>query len=51
MFFQRDWLSTTINEFVAALDACIRWYNEARIKISLGGLSPSKHRRSLGIAA
>jgi transposase InsO family protein len=40
MFFQRDWLSTTINEFVAALDAYIRWYNEARIKISLGGLSP-----------
>jgi putative transposase len=51
MFFQRDWLSTTINEFVAALDAYIRWYNEARIKISLGGLSPAKHRRSLGIAA
>ena len=51
MFFQRDWLSTTINEFVAALDAYIRWYNEARIKISLGGLSPARHRRSLGIAA
>jgi putative transposase len=51
MFFQRDWLSTTINEFVAALDAYIRWYNEARIKISLGGLSPAGHRRSLGIAA
>jgi transposase InsO family protein len=29
----------------------IRWYNEARIKISLGGLSPAGHRRSLGIAA
>ena len=51
MFFQRDWLSTTINEFVAALDAYIRWYNETRIKISLGGLSPAEHRRSLGIAA
>ncbi len=51
MFFRRDWLSTTINEFVAALDAYIRWYNEARIKISLGGLSPAGHRRSLGIAA
>ena len=51
MFFQPDWLSTNINEFVAALDTYIRWYNEARIKISIGGLSPAGHRRSLGIAA
>lgn len=51
MFFQRDWLSTTIDEFVAALDAYIHWYNEARIKISLGGLSPVRHRKRLGIAA
>ena len=50
MFFSRDWLRTTIEEFVAALDAYIRWYNETRIKISLGGLSPAAHRRSLGIA-
>jgi hypothetical protein len=27
MFFSRDWLSTTIEEFVAALDAYIHWYN------------------------
>ena len=51
MFFSRDWLSTTIEEFVAALDAYIRWYNDARIKISLGFRSPIEHRRSLGIAA
>lgn len=51
MFFARDWLSTTIEEFVAALDAYIRWYNDARIKSSLGFLSPTEHRRSLGIAA
>ena len=50
MFFARDWLSTTVEEFVAALDAYIRWYNETRIKISLGGLSPAADRRSLGIA-
>ena len=49
MFFTRDWLSTTIDEFIATLDAYIRWYNETRIKISLGGLSPAAHRRSLGI--
>ncbi len=51
MFFSRNWLSTTIDEFVSALDKYIRWYNETRIKISLGGLSPAAHRRSLGIAA
>ena len=51
MFFSRDWFSTTIEEFVSALDNYIRWYNETRIKISLGGLSPAAHRRSLGIAA
>ena len=49
MFFARDWLSTTIDEFIAALDTYIRWYNETRVKISLGGLSPAAHRRSLGI--
>ena len=50
MFFSRNWLSTTIDEFVAALDAYIHWYNEARIKMSLGFRSPTEHRRSLGIA-
>jgi len=32
------------------LDAYIHWYNEARIKMSLGFRSPTEHRRSLGIA-
>ena len=50
MFFSRDWLSTTIEEFVAALDAYVRWYNGVRIKSSLGFLSPIEHRRRLGIA-
>ena len=51
MFFSRDWLSTTIEEFVAAVEPYIRWYNDARIKISLGFHSPVEHRRSLKIAA
>ena len=51
MFFSRDWLSTTTEEFVAAVDAYIRWYNDARIKISLRFRSPVEHRRSLGIAS
>jgi transposase InsO family protein len=36
------------DEFMAAIDAYIRWYNEARIKLSLGARSPIEHRRSLG---
>ena len=51
LFYSRSWLSTTTEEFVAALDSYIRWYNEARIKISLGARSPIEHRRSLGFAA
>ena len=51
MFFARDWLSTTIEEFVAASNAYIRWYNEARIKSSLGFRSPAEYRSSLGLAA
>ncbi len=51
LFYSRDWLSTPIDEFVAALDAYIRWYNESRIKISLGYRSPMEHRRNLAIAA
>ena len=51
MFFSRDWLTTTIEEFVAALDAYIHWYNDVRIKRSLDFRSPAEHRRSLGIAA
>ncbi|MEX0451806.1 IS3 family transposase, partial [Spiribacter sp. 218] len=31
--------------------AYIRWYNESRIKMSLGGRSPIEYRRDLGIAA
>ncbi len=51
LFYSRNWLSTTIEEFVAAVDSYIRWYNEARIKISLGFRSPIEHRKNLGLAA
>ena len=50
LFYARTWLDTTIEEFSATLDTYIHWYNEARIKISLGSLSPMEHRRSLGLA-
>jgi len=50
LFYSRNWLSTTIEEFVTMLDSYIRWYNETRIKVSLGSRSPIEHRRKLGLA-
>ena len=50
-FYARHWQATTMEQFTQALDAYIRWYNEQRIKISLGARSPVEHRRALGIAA
>ncbi len=50
-FYPRDWKNTTIEQFIEAVDSYIRWYNEKRIKISLGSLSPIEYRVSLGFAA
>lgn len=49
MFYPRDWRSATIAQFIEELDAYIRWYNEKRIKISLGYLSPIEYREGLGL--
>ena len=51
MFYPRDWQATTVEQFIQAVDAYIRWYNEKRIKISLGSLSPLEYRESLGLTA
>lgn len=50
LFYPRNWQSTTIEQFIQAVDSYIRWYNEQRIKISLGSLSPIEYRESLGLA-
>ncbi len=49
MFYPLDWRSTTIAQFIEALDAYIRGYNEKRIKMSLGYLSPIEYRERLGL--
>jgi len=49
MFYPRDCLSSTIAELIDALDTYIRWYNEKRIKMSLGYLSPIEYRERLGL--
>ena len=50
LFYPRNWQSTSIEQFIQTVDSYIRWYNEKRIKISLGSLSPVEYRLSLGIA-
>lgn len=47
-FYGRDWSGWSIRGFMDALDEYIRWYNEERIKLPLGGMSPMQYRRSLG---
>lgn len=44
MFYNRSWNNTTVDEFIEKLDDYIHWYNEKRIKLSLGGLSPLEFR-------
>jgi putative transposase len=48
LFYPRNWQATTIEQFIQVVDSYIRWYNEKRIKISLGSLSPIEYRESLG---
>ncbi|OLR59446.1 integrase [Anaerostipes sp. 494a] len=50
MFYNRNWNLVTIASFIDELDQYMHWYNEERIKMSLGGMSPLEYRRSLGIA-
>lgn len=48
LFYPRSWQDITIDQFIQIVDSYIRWYNEKRIKISLGSLSPLEYRESLG---
>ena len=45
-----DWADVSIGRFVDEIDRYIHWYNEKRIKRSLGGMSPMDYRRSFGFA-
>lgn len=50
MFFNRNWAGISIDEFIQEMDTYIRWYNERRIKLSLGAMSPMEYRQHLGLA-
>lgn len=49
LFYSRDWRTVSTDQFIEVVDSYIRWYNEKRIKISLGALSPIEYRESLGL--
>lgn len=49
-FYNQDWKNVTIEEFSHELDKHLHWYNEKRIKKSLGYLSSVEYKRSLGFA-
>ena len=44
MFYGRSWMNVSLNSFEKAIDTYIHWYNERRIKLSLGSLSPLEYR-------
>ena len=49
MFYSRDWSNTSIQQFIEILDEYLVWYNEKRIKESLGYMNPREYRQSLGL--
>ena len=51
MFYCWSWQGVSIDEFINELDNYLRWYNEKRIKMSLGAMSPVAYRRSIGLVA
>lgn len=40
MFYKRDWRDVSIDEFINIVNNYIKWYNETRIKQTLGYKSP-----------
>ena len=50
-FYGRDWEGVSLEDFASQLDGYMRYYRCERIKRSLGWMSPSQYRKSLGLAA
>jgi len=50
MFYHQTWTGIRIDEFINILNDYLLWYNNDRIKQSLGFMSPRDDRQSLGIA-
>ena len=39
MFYSRSWVGVSVNQFIGILNNYLLWYNEVRIKVSLGNMS------------
>lgn len=50
-FYDKDWKNVSVEEFMVQLDDYMRYYRDERIKESLGWMSPSQYRKSLGLVA
>lgn len=50
-FYYEDWEGVGADEFISLLGDYIEYYNEGRIKRSLGWMSPNEYRRSIGYPA
>lgn len=48
MFYGRNWKGWSLTAFSRHLDQYLHWFQEERIKLSLGGMSPMDYRRKLG---
>ncbi|MDA3950214.1 MAG: IS3 family transposase [Spirochaeta sp.] len=51
MYYNKIWIDVSMQGFIDQVDQYIRWYNEQRIKLSLGGMSPVEYRQSIGKVA
>ena len=49
-FYPKNWTHVTLDQLIYEIDNYIKWYNQKRIKISLGARSPTEYRLSLGYA-
>lgn len=49
MFYNQQWQGVSLDEFIKTLDDYLIWYNEKRIKMSLGAMSPLQYRQSLNL--
>jgi transposase InsO family protein len=46
-----NWSGVSIDGFINILDKYLYWYNEKRIKMSLGAMNPLEYRQKLGLVA
>jgi transposase InsO family protein len=51
MFYNRSWIGVSLEEFIDILNRYLVWYNEKRIKLSLGAMSPLEYRQRFGLSA